>query len=105
MLPARSCRRKSADRRLQGVVAQIRCAKPSDLCAQVFLRESGLDVLCNNAGIMGFGDKATEDRLGFGISLTGSLCRPAMIRYLLRLDGVLSSMRFTSIDASSLRIC
>ena len=25
------------------------------------LGSSGLDVLCNNAGIMGFGDKATED--------------------------------------------
>ncbi|CAE7496928.1 unnamed protein product [Symbiodinium natans] len=28
---------------------------------QAELREVGLDVLCNNAGIMGFGDKATED--------------------------------------------
>jgi len=28
---------------------------------QAELRESGIDVLCNNAGIMGFGDKATED--------------------------------------------
>jgi len=26
-----------------------------------FLAEEGLDVLCNNAGIMGYGDKATED--------------------------------------------
>jgi len=28
---------------------------------QAELGQSGLDVLCNNAGIMGFGDKATED--------------------------------------------
>ena len=28
---------------------------------QAEFRESGIDVLCNNAGIMGFGDKATED--------------------------------------------
>mmetsp|Transcript_59873 Transcript_59873/g.140020 ORF Transcript_59873/g.140020 Transcript_59873/m.140020 type:complete len:365 (-) Transcript_59873:187-1281(-) len=28
---------------------------------QAELRESGIDVLCNSAGIMGFGDKATED--------------------------------------------
>ncbi|CAE7742489.1 unnamed protein product [Symbiodinium pilosum] len=59
---------------------------------QAELRESGLDVLCNNAGIMGFGDKATED--GCDIQMQTNHLSHFLLTYLcLPLLGKAASLR------------